>query len=414
MKRLWVIIVGLAVLSACSDDPARTPPPPVAEVIVTDLFNGDPVPGIKVAAMNVANNAICGGPRVTDGNGRITFDFTPTPDTRYLVFGGLNWVIHHQADWTSLTTPVPIVLRPVRRRYGLPRIAGRVIDAVTGEPLSQVFIGISPQPIAYSGGTDPGTDLTGPDGEFLVQEIVFAVHPITGNLTQVEPLFVSRQGYRPRSWVYRHANGDDNLDITGAVIALTPIDTTDTGRLVGRLLLNGLPAEGVPVGLGGFSNDKSGFGLPEQVAHTDSDGRYAFTGLTAGFYLVHPGFGLRDGFYYPDQARPPSVEVTGGGTTEAGDLMVAWEIVPQIGDNSTIEPPGGNLVLGWSPVPGAFEYLLYIDGTSVQSSVQNRLVWEIPPEMENGWHTWRVLAVTESHNLLGAMQKDSWWQLTSE
>jgi len=414
LKLRCFLLLGSLLLISCSDDPVQPPPPPLAAVVVTELTTGEPLLGVKVVAMNATSNTVLGGPQLTDAAGRITFDFAPDQNTRYLVFGGLDWEIHHQSDWTTTETATRIILRAATPHDGLPRIAGTVVDATTGAPLDRVFIGVSPQLIAYTGATDPGADVTGPDGTFLVQEIAFGTDPITGNLTQIDLLFVSRVGYRPRSWAYHHANGDNNLDITGTEITLTPIAAEDTGVLSGRVLLNGLPEGGVPVGLGGVSRAKSGFGIPGQVAQTDESGQFTFNNLATGFYVVHPGFGLRDGYFSLTQARPSSFAVTAGKTTEAGDQQILWEIVPALGDNATVSRETGSLLLSWSPLAAAFVYQLSIDGEVAQTSFSNQLVWEIPADMPAGWHSWRVLAETESHNLLGVMQKASFWCLTDQ
>jgi len=410
VKKHWILLTAMVLLTGCSDDPVQ-PPPPTASVVVTDLASGHAVSGVKIVAMNKTGNTVLAGPRITDISGRIDFGIAPGPNVRYLVLAGLDWVVHSQEDWAATHTSTEIVLRRIPTGDGLPRIAGKVVDAITGEPLDQVFIGIAPQLLAYSGNTDPRTDVTGPDGTFLVQEIAFATHPVTGNLIQVNRLFVSRAGYRPRRWVYQHANGDHTVDITGAEIVLTALTDSDTGVLAGRILRNGLPVEAVPVGLGGFGQTKTGFGIPGQVTRTDINGRYCFTDLASGVYVVHPGFGLRDGYYFPDQERPPFFVVLADETTSAGDQAILWEIVPQSGDNATVSRDEGSVMFGWGPVPSAFEYVIIVNGAVIQHSTENHFNWEFPTDLPAGWYPWRVLAEDQNHNALGAMQKTSFWQL---
>jgi len=423
MTRRWSWVIGLIMLAGCGQE--STPPQlPTAAVIVTDLATGNPVAGVKILAMDAATNTPVAGPRLTNEAGEIDFGLLPDFDMRYLVFSGLSWQVHSQQDWavwkleSDKTPPLHmpgartrIVLRRATGQDGLPRIAGRVVDALTGAPLHQVIIGTTPYLTAYNGASDPGADVTDATGRFAVHEIIFAVHPESGNLTQLEMLFLSRAGYRPRTWVYKHTPGNTNLDISGVQIGLTPLSATDTGVLTGRILDEGGPRPGVLVGIGGRATDKSGTGLPGWTAVTDSEGRYQFNGLPAGEYVVHPGFQMFDGVLFLSQpgARPRTV--ANEQTTVVPDLVVLDEIVPFVADNATFQRSAAVIRLDWTPVNGATAYTVVINGTEIAQPGDHYLNWPIPPVMAAGWHYWGVIAKSDDERVLGATQRESWFYL---
>ncbi len=410
-------------LVGCDGDPMKIQVNDApAEVVVTALETGEPVAGVKIVAVATADNLPVAGPFVTDTAGRIVFGLPPWKISGYLFFGGLDWQLHNQYPPTLKTAAAktsppeynPLTRMVVRRSPpadGLPRIAGTVVDAVTGEPLHQAFIGTTPHLTAYNGRSDPGADVTGTDGAFRVQEIVFALHPETGNLTQVDLMFISRQGYRPRSWVYHHANGDNNLDISGVRIPLTPLSAADTGVLTGRIMIDGAPRSQVWVGLGGFATDKNGVGLPGQTALTDTAGIFRFTGLATGTYVVDPGFMLQDRFVFPNQAQPQAYDVTSGQTTTAADLDIVWEIKTEYGAQTTFRIGAGTALLDWTPVRGAVEYAVYVERAAPVRTSEARLEWTISPTTVPGWYRWTVIAESDTGKLLGSMQKEVWMQL---
>ncbi len=422
MTRRWCGLFAFFLLLGCDNSPTD-PEPLTARVVVMALESGQRIAGVKVVALDPNTNSVLAGPLLTDADGLADFGIAPQPEIHYLVMAGLQWQMHKQDTWSwsldknDKNSPLPvyfgrrvIVLRPATPQDGLPRLAGRIVDADTGLPLAQTFVGTSPRPTAYNYESDPGDDVTGADGQFVAQEIAVAAHPVTGNLQQLDIMFISRAGYRPRSWVYEWANGDNNLDVTGLEIALTPLAESDRGELTGRILLRGEPVAHVQVGIGGFVADKAGVGLPGQATFTDADGRYRFTNLATGTYVVQPGYALFDGVFFPNQAGAAAVAVAHDQTSEVVDLEVLQEITPWLPDRP-FRRAEGSLRLEWSPVTDAATYEISLDGTEFAATPDSIYMWPIGGEMPDGWHYIRVQALSETGELLGLMQRESWFQL---
>jgi hypothetical protein len=391
--------------------------------------------------MNGGGNLPVAGPVVSGADGYARFGSLPAGSFQVLVFGGPAWelvALPARWDWqgksgsdAGLTLAPPIDKTPpcqspllveVRRLSpvaGLPRIAGTVVDASTGRPLEQAFVSLSPYLTAYEGKTQPSDDVTLGDGAFAVWDIPFAPHPITEELFQVVPLLITRHGYRPRAWSYEHPPGDIQLDISGVVIELTPIDPGDSGVISGRLWRGGAPAAGVVVGLGYVDapQDKdsgipseldgaeptSGPGLTGRTGLTDEQGEFRITGLPAGRYVLHPGFLLYDGFFFSDQPAAVPHTVLTGQETAAGDLLVLHEIeplFPYAGMSMSEVPPE----LIWTPVPDAAGYLVQLD--QQEFSVIGASSFTLPGDLtlEPGSHWWGVVAVDEQENPVGSTQ----------
>jgi hypothetical protein len=239
---LVTLLVGLTT-SGCDDDKTKAKGP-TARVSVTARDTGEPLAGIKILAVDPNTNTPLAGPLFSDENGEASFGLLPREPLRFLVFGGLDWLVHSQEDWSGWQSPGsatagPTALEPitdgvariVMRRGppedGLPRLSGRIVDAVTGAPLPQVVIGTRPFLTAYNSDTDPGADVTGVDGTFAVHEIIFARNLETGTLFQLQPLFVSKAGYRTIDWYYPNPLGVSGLNIIDLEIRLTPLSATD-------------------------------------------------------------------------------------------------------------------------------------------------------------------------------------------
>ncbi len=416
-------MIGCALLIGCDNDPTKLDyHQPLAQVAVTDVTTGQPVAGVKVLAVRDYTNTPVAGPFETNAAGEIEMGVDPGALTGYLVFGGTDWILHDQqyGNWKTLGAekipPVQnpltsIFVRPAAPVDGIPRIAGTIIDAISGEPLHQAIISTVPDLAAYNGAADPGSDITSINGAFTVHEIAFTTNPGTGNLSQVETLFISRVGYRPRRWVYEHANGDDNLDISGVEIALTPLSANDTGVLTGRILLRGQPQSNVWVGLGGFVANKSGMGVLGQTARTDNEGIYEFTGLASGTYIVDPGFLLNDQIIFPNQSQPPVYDVTSGQTVAAEDLLVFQEISSLASNLDSFSISDEVVLLQWTPVQDALVYRVYVAGDEPGSASIAQHLWAIPPGATPGWYRWSVVADSANHESLGAMQIPAWFEL---
>jgi hypothetical protein len=295
----------------------------------------------------------------------------------------------------------------------LPRIAGRIVDASSGNPLGQVFVSMSPYLTGYQGNTAASDDVTFNDGLFSVSQIPFRVDLESGNLIQVNPLRFTRHGYRPVIWSYDSPNGSDNVDISGVKIPMTPIDSGDNGSISGRIMRDGLPAEGIAVGLGVVDllvTEKAGSGMPGWAAVTDQDGRYTIGELPAGTYVLQPGFPLADGAFFPNQSGNVPRKVDPGQAIDAGDLMVLHEINPHSpshGRELTIPPT----FLDWTDVPGAKSYEVHFDRGILPPTKTSRI--DLPESLviSPGLHDWSVFAVNENSELIGTTQIQSIFRL---
>ncbi len=424
----------ITVVTGCSDNSPELDRYQ-AQVRVSDERSGQPVPGVKVAVMSRAQN-IPVALAVADAGGLCRFPNLAYGDYRLLAFGGNTHVVHNLPQaWRwfgkaggqssgTLTSPLapqatpPAPLPPeilMRAIVGepLPRIAGTVVDAVTGEPLAAVFLGLSPYLEGYQGDSGPEDDVTDSQGRFTVNRIPFARDPFTGNLLQITPLRVTRHGYRPLVWTYRPPNGSDNLDITGVTIRLEPLGADATGTIRGRLLLLGEPGVGVQVGLGVAGNPadaKAGPGMTGWTAVTDTSGIFTFTGLPAGTFLLHPGYLLHDGFFYPNQPGNTPRLVEPGQTTDVGDLILFREITPY-------HPAGGIRLaeapreLSWSAVPDATTYRAALDGFGLAPVGESRLTLPDSLDIGPGLHSWVVSAYDADDQPLGTVQTEALFRI---
>jgi len=439
-KHLLIYLLVLFVVAAgCSKKKKETAqlPDPWIEVFLTPGY--EPLPGIKVVVMDRETNTPVMAPALTDTNGRATFPGLPTGHYSLLAYGGSAFaVVDLPSRWDQAigksggmaegplspfekTAPLPlppsILMRRLTTPGDLPRIAGRILDAATGAPLDGAFVGVSPTLTGYTGLTSFKDDVTAADGSFTVHEIAFGRDPITGNFFQLEPLLVSRAGYRPRIWTHNMANGDDNLDIRNRRIELTPLSAEDTGALRGRMLLNGVGAAGVVVGLGGgemYTPEKSGPGLPGQLTVTDSEGKFLFTGLAAGQYFVQGGFQPNDGYYQTKAGGSGRHLVTRDETTNAGDTTLLHEI-------DLTYPPNGREYFGaewitalqWSPVEGAALYKVTFAGLVGQTdepSISLPDDLELPP----GAYPWGVTAHDADGTLIGSNEVAGLFYIVAE
>lgn len=424
-------------LAGCSDDDERV----TDQVRVKDEADGQSVAGIKVVLMDYRSNVPVVGPVVSGDDGYCRFDIDQSGSYRLLVFGGVDYLVHSLPDywyfnkgkrfpegpgvltqpWVPLsvdadkTPPVTVVVVQVRKVApdSLPRIRGQIVDAVTGAPLDQVFISLSPYLSGYQGNTSASDDVTAGDGKFSVSQIPFGPDPDTGNLIQINPLRLTRQGYRPVIWSFDPPHGSDNIDISGVTIPMTPVDSGDTGSISGRMMRDGLPVADLVVGLGVVDvpeQEKAGPGLTGWAEVTDQDGRYTIGGLPAGTYRLQPGFPLADGAFFPNQEGNVPLEIEPGQAIDVGDLVVLHEIEPQWpthGRRMSIPPT----TLEWFAVPGATSYEVRFDRGILPATDTNSI--ELPDSLviTPGLHYWFVLAINNTQEVIGVNQIQSVFRL---
>jgi hypothetical protein len=425
-RRLLLPAVLLMALAGCSDDePVNDWPDPVVEV--TLMPDSLPRAGVKVVVMDPQTSTVVAGPVVSDSSGTCLFSGLDLGTYALLAFGGAEtqlawlprgWSYPYGGGWKDagllmdpmktapVAAPPRILVEEQIPPAGLPRISGQVVDADSGDPLARAFISASPFLTGYLGQTTYRDDVTGSDGRFTVSEIPFAQDPQSGNLIQVLPLFITREGYRPLSWTHSLAHGDDSLDITGVTISLQKQTAADTGGLTGRLLLDGQPAAGVLVGLGGAADPQKGAaGQPGFVAETDTAGVFSFGGLPAGVYHVHPGFLPDDGFTFLDQEGNVGRQVLSDQVNQTGDLWLVHEIFLHWPTSGTEVNPDLLGPLQWASVSGAASYDVFLDRGYLGNTTETTMPLPEDFPLTPGLHYWRVVAYDTEDHIVGALDR---------
>ena len=430
-RKCWEMLVlaalfcGLGQLTGCSSDNEKKPTIPLAVVRVVDEEDAQPVADIKVILMDPLHNMPVAGPFTSDADGMVDMGVLPRTDLSLMVFCGVGYLVHSlpgYGTWNptapggGLTSPdIPMDIQ-VRRTSvdSLPRIAGLVVDSNSGSPLNQVFVSLSPYLTAYQGETDPADDVTGIDGLFSVSQIPFGQNPDTGNLIQISPLRFTRHGYRPVIWKYDPPNGSENVDIGGVTIEMEWIGNEYfRGVITGVLMRDGLPAEGIVVGLGVVDQpaaNKAGPGMPGWVEVTDEFGRFIFGQVPPGTYLLQPGYPLGDGVYFPFQPGSVNITIEDQQVFDVGNLNILHEIEPRDPPHGTAlsEPP---LSLTWTAVPGAAAYQVRFDRGVLPETKTNSI--ELPESLiiTPGLHKWYVLAFNKEGDWIGLNQIQSIFRL---
>ena len=408
--------VALAI-AGCDDEPTGYGSEPV-RVYVEDAVTGLPVAGVKIAVMDAHTNLPLALPRVSDADGLC--DFSPLRGVvpAVLAFGGERWRMfggqghlgwgyaargdeHHPlAAKTSPVAPPPLIRMVAITPPRGARIAGTIVDAVSGRPLGAAFVGTSRYPTGYDGGTTVSDDVTLADGAFAVAEIPFLEDP-AGRPRQVLPLAVSCAGYRPRLWTYAAASGEDIGRITGVEIALEPAGGEATGSLRGRVLRGTEPVPYLTVGLGNADPaDKGTVGLVGRTAACDFDGVFVFADLPVGRYVLHPGFRSGDAAWYPDQPANVPHTVAADAETDAGDFQVLWQLVVQEPGNGDTVPRAQRTFRWWS-WSGAVAYDVFLDRREpVRVGVT---AWSLADgdTLAPGIHVWQVRAYDADDRVVG-------------
>lgn len=414
-------VAGAAWLAGCVDEP-----PPVGGGVQVEVRAADTdarVAGIKVVVMDGASNRPIAPPLRTDGQTAVTFQGSWPAAPQVLVFGGVDWrpfgepfLFGGASKYGSAATdpgllapktspaPPPALVRVVPA--AMPRgstIAGTVVDAVSGDPLECAFVSTNIYPLGAAGGTGPGDDVTLVDGAFALAGILFLeLRP--GEVQQVTPIVATRVGYRPRLWRYEPAPGEAIDAITGATIALEPLDPDSTGTLRGRVLRAGAAVQDLVVALGWAETyAKAGPGAVGLTARTDAEGRFVFADLPAGRYVLVPGYGPGDQAWFYDQAANTPRTVAPGQDVDAGDYAVVWEIDAWTPADGAVLRADTPVSFAWSPVPGATSYTISLDGSDPVRTAEPAWRPEGDAVLPVGAHAWGVMAFGPGDEGLGAM-----------
>ncbi len=423
-----ILVLAAGFLAGCDDDPVGVQGD--ADYVEVQLAPaGTPQAGVKVVVMDPTNNTVVAGPVVSDLNGICRFPDLPGGTFSLVAFGGADlgvislpsgWV-YRPAGGNGDTAPVngpPVILVSSRvPAGGLPRISGQVVDADTGQPLPGAFLSTSIYPSGYLGQTTPGDDVTGADGRFTIHDIFFAPDPQTGNLVQVQPVFVTCAGFLPVSWTHHMANGDDNLDISGVTIALQAAGATGSGQLSGRLLLDGRPAPGVHVALGGLADvpgQKGAVGAPGFVATSDTAGVFLFQGLPPGQYRLLPGYLRRDGVVYLDSGLDLPRVVMADQTTQSGDHVLVHEVTVSFPEEGGVLEESGWPLLDWGDVPGAESYDVFLDRGFLGNTTESHVAVPEQFNPSEGWHVWQVQAYDQQEQVVGIMDRSGLFYLPGQ
>jgi hypothetical protein len=231
---------------------------------------------------------------------------------------------------TALLAIAPLSVHPQSHSAsasGLYRIAGKLVNSVTGEPVRRAMVSA----LAESDSHAIASTITDSDGHFALENLPAAKYPLTA----------SRRGFRTAFY-------DEHDEFNSAIV--TGPDQ-DTGNLIFRLtpgsVLHGVitadggdPVEGADVML--FRKPqphKPGNRIAQAGSTTTDDtGAYEFDNLAAGDYLLavkaDPWYAI-----HPSQSRPPN--------DPAAALDVAYPITyfdstPDEAQASPIVLSGGN------------------------------------------------------------------------
>lgn len=443
---LLLVLGGLGLLGGCDSTPWPATRAYLG-VAVVDFADGSPQAGVKLLLMDPLANLPVQGPFLTGPDGLARFG--PIRPGRYAVLvypgpqrGVRSWPRTIELAGRpgrdgpfALTAPPPeraplppplLLLQTYQRppQALLPRVRGRVTDAVTGRPLDQVFVGPAAHVGAYLFQNLQRDDVTAADGLFDVVGRFFALDPETGNLVMIEPLIFARHGYAVHSWTYHPPNGSDETDITGVEIALQSAEP-GSGVLTGVVawgdtgqagVLVGLAAGPMPVGAlkggppppGGEARPLSGVGVPGRVAVTDASGRFRFEGLAPGLYAVSPGYLPDDPYVFFRQTGSAFVPVADGRVTDLDTLWVLRAIMPLEPAPSSSPPPPVRR-LRWTAAAGADSYFVTLD-RGVVGTFADTLV-ELPEPIAAGDHVWFVAALRRDGAYVGQFEQQPFFRL---
>ncbi len=414
-------------------------------VRVADHLDGSPRTDVDLLLVDAEANRPLQGPLAADAAGEAVFDPVPAGHYAVIAFPGRGLELWTWPGSFRLPPPAPsgdgwpgppggsapppfeilLPTRDVPAPDGLPRISGKIVDAVSGDPVPLAMVHPFGSIDAYLGVTSLREDVSDAEGRFRVREIPFLVDPVTGRQSQAIPLVVEREGYRPRTWATGTRPAGSSIDIVGARIELEPLAGVPTGALTGRVLFRQEPVPGLPVGLifaaeapagAGVAGeaaaagrttttpcsgpDKARLGQPGAVTRTAGDGRFLFTAVPVGWWLAHPGFLDDDGYLVVASAAELSAAVTAGDTVRTLDLPVV-RTIPVLAPAPGATVADGRPAFAWGAVAEADSYLVFVDGRAV--ALAGEPAWSPPPgtALRPGSHFWGVEAYDADRRPVG-------------
>lgn len=387
--RSSILFAGVAILllaAACGDDATGPDAGTSAlEGTVTSLATGEPLGGIAVLLLDDRMDVVV----VTGSDGDGHFGFTALPAGSYLVYPfdeDLLVVPWHDARVqvrAGATATADLVMAPSDRADPYTwRIAGRITDAASGEPVAGAWV----MPIGYGEAGNSARyllDNTGlvaavsdADGRYSMPAWPVRDWWPDGDVIGIGPVSCAATGYRPRTFVGSgpsvahepHLQGGllpapaDSvlvLDIQLVRIPAGGLPAELTGTVRGRVVHQGAPRAGVMV-----TTTLTTLAAPDTVLAPDkvavpggsvasgADGTFAIP-LEPGHYALRAGLLPDDGWCR--DGGPGMIEILAGQILEVGDVTVGRAVMP-------VSPARGDVVsypvamLAWTSISGAERY----------------------------------------------------------
>ena len=403
----WLIaILALAAsFAACGDD-SPTGSGSFARVTGTvfSLPDSSPVQA-KVVIVDGSGYTVVGGPATTNNSGRFAVNNLPGGSFFLFVFTNAHLMFEPTAAQVTLvrgqTLERDVALIPAIWGNAPFKISGIVTDALTRRPVAGAFVsqGFSATWNGYQGISLPWECVTGADGRYQI-DLIFAFNaPLD---TVPLPVAASAEGYD--SYISMPIDPPAPPDSV-VRLDITLTQGGPTGGIRGRVLVDSLPVEGVPVALDYFGDlsasspsHKSGRSdelhrvpVMGKTAVSDANGEFMITELTPGYYGVDPAYLPDDGYVGTFVYR---TTVAAGEVADVGDVEVIRsfnEIAPLRGSRTTDTTP----TFEWESVRGVAYYALsisivfFFNGTNVGNVTQ----YELPASFLRGSNVrWFVTA----------------------
>lgn len=381
-------------VAACGDDATQPETGPgTLEGVVTAWTSEDPLAGVAVLLLTDAMEVV--RVAVTDAGGR--FGFSDLPAGSYLVYPFDE--DHLVVEWHDARVQVragnpataDLVMAPSDHAEPYTyRIAGRITDADTGEPVAGAWI----MPIGYGeagnsvryllNNTSLIAAVSDADGRYSLPAWPVRDGWPDGEVMGIGPVSCAAGGFRPRTFVgagpasafepylqggLLPAPADSVLvlDIQLARVPAGGLPADQVGAVRGRVVHQGMPRAGVMV-----TTTLTTLAAPDTIHAPDKvavsggslasgdDGAFEIE-LEPGFYALRAGL-LPDDGWCRDWG-PGMIEIVAGQTLEVGDVTVGKALRPVFPARGEVVSHPLNL-LSWSSFPGAdrYEVELVADG----------------------------------------------------